>query len=326
MIDGAVSADIIETAEASLRADLARADAMRETIAPILRHLLASENASVFSEEIVARVRGILDDLARQLLDAVDAAGEAGAEDVARDAGDSRQAALSLALADHAPLLRHAHALALEWQFTERLHARLALDPVLPPLLQALIASSDGTTAALGMNLLAAQARFCQSQRRMQHALGELPGDLFHAVLVAVRKAAAIDEQGDIRSKQAEKALRAGFDESGSRLGLISRLVSGMGGGALAALSVTHGGPAIFLTALAQASGQDRDLVALSTNDAQQLRLALALRAGGLKQDALEQQILAIFPDSAVAAPMARIGPDRAAAILAGLGASLENR
>ena len=57
MIDGAVSADTTETAEAPIRAGLARADAVRETIAPILRHLLASENASVFSEEIVARVR-----------------------------------------------------------------------------------------------------------------------------------------------------------------------------------------------------------------------------------------------------------------------------
>ncbi len=60
---------------------------------------------------------------------------------------------------------------------------------------------------------------------------------------------------------------------------LLARLVTGMGGGAIAALSVDHAGAAIFLTALSIGSGQDRDLAVLSTNDRQLARLALALRA-----------------------------------------------
>jgi hypothetical protein len=104
---------------------------------------------------------------------------------------------------------------------------------------------------------------------------------------------------------------------------MISRLVTGMGGGAVAALSVGHAGVAVFLSALAIGSGQDRDLVALSTNEAQLARLAVALRAAGLKLTAIEEQVLAIHPDMAVPEGFDRLGADRAAALLAlagGLG------
>jgi hypothetical protein len=55
---------------------------------------------------------------------------------------------------------------------------------VLSPLLQALVASSDETTAALAMKFLAAQARFGQAQRRMRLALAAFFGVLIDAVQV----------------------------------------------------------------------------------------------------------------------------------------------
>ena len=66
---------------------------------------------------------------------------------------------LGEALAGSSALLSHVHSLALEWQLTERLQSRIALDPVLPPLVQALIASPEPATAELAMQFLAAQAR-----------------------------------------------------------------------------------------------------------------------------------------------------------------------
>jgi hypothetical protein len=56
-------------------------------------------------------------------------------------------AALIAVLSESPAFLGHVHALVLEWQLTELLQARLALDPVLSPLLQALIGSSEETTA-----------------------------------------------------------------------------------------------------------------------------------------------------------------------------------
>lgn len=293
-----------ESVEAVLRVELAQGDAALASIAPILRHLLANDDHSVFSDEIIARVRGMFGDVARQLLEA----GTSNADD-APDPAPDRIEALSIALAGVPAFLGHAHALALEWQLTERLHARLGLDPVLSPLMQALIASADPATAASAMQLLAAQARFAQNQRRMQLPLGELPGDLLHGALLTLREIKA--------NETAEATIRDTFDEARSRAGLIARLVTGMGGGAVAALSVGHGGVAMFLSALALASGQDRDMAVLATNEGQLARLALALRAAGLKPAAVEEQFASLHPEIALPPGFENLGADRAAALLA---------
>jgi hypothetical protein len=297
-----------------LRVELAQGDAQIHSIGPILRHLLANDEHSVFGDEIIARVRAMLADLARQLLDALTLArGEGDADD-----HDPAQIdAMVESLAAQGSFLNHAHALALEWQLTERLQARLALDPVVSPLLQALIASAEPSTAAAAMALLAQQARFAQNQRRMQLPLGELPGDLFHGALIALQTHAAHDPETQAIAAQAVQAVRQGFDESRSRLGLISRLVTGMGGGASAALGVTHAGTGIFLSALAMASGQDRDLAVLSTNEGQVARFALALRAAGLRPQAIEEQFAALHPEIALPPGFDQLGSDRAAALLA---------
>jgi hypothetical protein len=246
-------------------------------------------------------------DVARQLLGAM---GEGHDE-------SGRLAELTALLIDHPAFLGHLHAVVLEWQLTELLQARLALDPVLSPLLQALIGSADATTAALAMKFLAAQARFAQSQRRMRLPLTELPGDLLHASLLALRAVAGDEPGADARAAAAEAAIRSEYDEGSSRLGLVSRLVTGMGAGAIAALSVAHAGAAIFLSALAIASGQDRDLAVLATSETQRTRFALALAAAGLRPAAIEEQLLVLDPDAALPDGFDRVGAERAAALLA---------
>ncbi|WP_054529824.1 hypothetical protein [Erythrobacter sp. SG61-1L] len=300
-----------QSVEDAMRLELAEGDAMIGTLGPIMRHLLANDDHSLFSDETVARVRGMIASIALQLLHAqADAAGI----DEPEDYVDQRTDELVDALQGNGGLLGHLHALALEWQLSERLQARNGLDPVLSPLLQALIASSDVETAASAMAALAGQARFVQGLRRMELTLTELPGDLFHSALVTMRTLAGVEDEP--AAQAAEAALRAEFDESRSRLGLLARLVTGMGGGAIAALSLSHAGAAIFLSALAIGSGQSRDLAVLSTHDRQLARLALALRAAGLQPAAVEEQLIYLHPDIALPEGFEQLRTERAAALL----------
>jgi hypothetical protein len=306
-----------ETLEAVLREDLAQGDAALSTMAPILRHLLDSRGNSVFGDEIVANVRGSIADLARQLLD-----------EMARASGEANWRAheavpvdeLKAAFVESPDLLRHLHALALENQLASRLQSRLALDPVLPPLLQGLVASNDPGMSACAMAFLASQARFRQAQQRMKLPLTELPGDLLHAVLLAMRTVAGTEPVSEQAATAADSAVRARYDEAKSRLGLASRLVSGMGGGAVAALALGNAGVAIFITALALASGQDRDLCVLTTSESQLARFALSLGAAGLRPEAVGEQFFALHPDVTLPEGFDRLGADRAAAMLAAAG------
>lgn len=304
-------------AEAALRRDLARGDAVLESVGPVLRHLLGNDGHSIFSDEIIASMRGMLADLAQQLVSAVNrASGSGGNPGQASD----RESDLLDRLVSEPDLLAHVHALALEAHLAARLEARLGLDPVLSPLLQALIGSNAPEVSSIAMGLLAAQARFVQHGRRMQLPLGEMPGDLLHIALLALRDASAQWNIDSARVAAAESEIRPAYDESRSRLGLISRLVTGLGGGVMAALSVSHAGAAIFLSALSVACGQDRDAVVLATHDTQATRLGLALRAAGLKSAAIAEQLEALHPDLSLSALYEQLGPEQAAALLAGTG------
>lgn len=296
--------------ETVLRGELAQGDVVLGTIGPILGHLLANQDHSLFSDEIVARIRGMAGQVARQLLQAE--AEAAGLDDppgfAAGNAGD-----LTAALLANLPFVTHCHALSLEWQLARRLEVRSGIDPVLSPLLQALIASDDTATAATAMTALAAQARFMQQQRRMELSLGELPPELFHQAVTTWRARAGDAEPVD----QAELALRMRYDEGAGRLGLLARLVSGMGSGVRAALALGHAGTALFLSALAAASHQDRDLVTVGTNESQLARLALSLRLAGLAPREVEEQFLYIHPDIALPEGFEQLRAERAGALLA---------
>src|SRR6185369_8416182 len=134
--------------------------------------------------------------------------------------------------------------------------------------------AADGNTAGLAMAVLAAQARFQQHVRRMELPLHELPGDLFHLALTLMRSQAGTE---DDRAEGAERQLRGEYHEGTGRLGLIARLVMGMGENASRALAIDHAGLGIFATALSMASGQERDLVLLSVAERRHARLALSL-------------------------------------------------
>ncbi len=312
MIESGVSLLPQALAESALCDDLAHGDVVLGTIGPVMGHLLANQDQSLFSDEVVARVRGMVSHVAMQLLVAqAEAAGEAEPYAFA----EGRRDALASALAVFQPLLTHCHALALEWQLAIRLEARNSIDPVLSPLLQALIASDETETASAAMAALTAQARFIQQQRRMELPLYELPGDLFHNALLIWANCAEEDAAATV--KRAQAGLRASFDESASRSGLLARLIAAMGKGAMAAMSIHHAGLAIFLTALAIASSQDRDIVAISTNERQLARLALSMRAAGVKAKDLEEQFLFIHPDACLPSGVEGLSAERAANLLA---------
>lgn len=309
MIDRALHPADAQSIEAVLREELARGDAVARTVLPVLRYLVAAEDCSIFSDEILARVRGMLTDLAKALLDGlpeVAGSGASGAEFLAR------------ALLDDPALLSHVHALALEWRLTERLQDRLGFDPVISPLLQTLIYAPDAAAQGLARRFLAAQARWCESQRRMAFPLFELPEQLFDAVLAALRSHLAHAPDLAERVDRSTAAMREGYDESAGRLALASRLVQMLGEGQPAAISVGHAGVALFLTALGQAAGQSRDAVAMTTHETQIARLVLMLRCAGLHPVEVERQLLALHPEITPPPGFDSLAPDLAAAMLAG--------
>lgn len=311
MMSATMAETSVESVETLLRDELARGDAMLSTATPILRHLLANEDQALFSDEVVARVRGMMADLARQLLHA-----QAEAALIADRAGflAEREDALAAVLIDEPALLAHAHALTLEAKLALQLQARCNIDAVLSPLLQELVASKDDVLAGSAMAVIAAQARFIQHHRRMALPLGELPGELFHKALLGLRSQAGDREEA---AALAERSLRDAYDEAHGRLGLLSRLVMRMGKTAPRALDVSNAGLAIFATALAMASDQERELTVASFSDRQFARLALALRAAGLKQPAIEEQLLLLHPGFPLPEGFDELRADRASLLLA---------
>lgn len=295
-----------DTVEENLRAQVLSGDDLARSVQPVLRHLLGSDNRTLFGDEILARIRGMQAHLARQLLSACEIEGDGLAAD-----DQHQQLALMHALSERTAILAHLHSLALEWQLAERLERHFAVDPVVSPLLQALISSPQPETQDLAMKLLAAQARWCQGQRRMQLSLAELPGELLYASLQSVHSIC-----GEAATK-AETSIRASFVEGASRIALTGRLVSDMGTAAQVALDLRHAGVSLFATALASASGQGRDALILSTHEGQATRLALVLRSAGLTAASVEHQLLLLHGEARLPDGFDRLGSDQAAAILA---------
>lgn len=312
MIDRSAPQSSTAPSEAVLREALEEGDAVLGSVAPILGQLLANRDNSLFSDEIVARVKGMTSHIADQLL--IHPA-EAAGHDASPVLMEEQREKMASALMLNAPLLTHCHALVVEGILANQMARRNAIDPVVSPLFQALVASEDSATASTAMAALAAQARFMQQQRRMHLDLAELPGELFHQVLLTAR-----DYLGEGDAAEGfggtETALRASFDESSGRLGLFFRLLTGMGKGARAALSVSHAGTSIFLSAVALQSDQSREMATLSTHGRQMARLTLALRAAGLKSRMVTEQLLHLHPDLAIPHGVKLPRSDCAAAIL----------
>jgi hypothetical protein len=272
-------------------AGLARGDGVVAGVGPVLRHLLVNDDRDFFADDILATLRGMVADVARQL------------------AGQDHED-LAAALVDVPGLVAQAHALAAEGQVTRRLRETQGMDPVLSPLLQALVASPRAETAALAMQVLAAQARFVQQQRRMQWPLSEMPAELLHGALQVWSTM-----EGDAASLR-HSDVRADYDEAATRLGLLSRLIGEMGAGVVAALEMTHAGVAIFASALSHASSQTRGGAVLSMLSHHVERLVLGLRAGGLGVAGVEAVVLALHPDVTPPVGLGRLEAERAARLL----------
>ena len=302
--------------EHALRAELALGDRVISAARPILRQLIANDDHSLFSDEVIACIRGMMLHCARQLLRAVanvlveQANQPAGSEAFVENNLSSLAAPL---LADTAFLI-HAHTLVLEAQLAERLLQRSGIDPVLSPLLQDLAASSDAAAAAQAMHVLAAQARFIQHQRRMEWPLNEMPGDLFHNAMLALQATGVASP--DVLSA-AQRQLRNDYDENRRRVAQITRLIMGMDRQAVRALALDHAGLGIFVTALAMASEQDRELAVMALCENQFARLALSLRAAGLEQHEVQKQFVYLHPEIDLPPGFAALPADRAARLLA---------
>lgn len=302
--------------EQLLHDDLAHADQVMVHMGPILRHLLQNDDSSIFSDEIIARVRGMLADIARQLIQALVAAAQTDDLDHQFESAPDT-ARLADMLAGNQALLTHLHMLAVEWQLTEKLQTRIGLDPVLTPVLQDLIASPDQDTAARGMNLLAAQARFGQSMRRMQITLSELPGDLHHIALMTMQAFAADDPKAFAVASQVEASLRRQRSSAIARIDLLQHLTAQLGADLSRALFLDGAGVPIFLSALALGAGISREMAIMCTTESQMARLVLALSASGSGRNGLVSTFTTLHPEVAMPEGLEAIAADTAAALLA---------
>lgn len=290
--------------EAALRRDLVRGDAAAASALPVLRYLVAADQHAAFSEEILARVRGILANIAGQLLDALIGSADRRAH------APEEIAVLTRAFLDEPVLLAHVHAVSLEWQLTERLQERIGLDPVAAPLVQdrAIV----GDEAARGF--LAAQARWCNAQRRMALPLAELPDAVLEAVLAILRTLVGAEPTLSERARAVETEARRDHAAASSRLAWAGRLAADLP--PEATLSIAQAGVALFLTALSLRSGEARDVAVMATQPGQQARLALSLLATQLPAALAEEQVAAIHSTADIPLGLSGIDAWRAASIL----------
>lgn len=298
----------------SLRNQLHRAEIARETLPPILAHLLTNEGGSLLNDEIVARVRGMV----RHIVDQITSLGSQ-ANNAEVPASRTSTQKFTRALYGRVPLLRHCHAIAVEGQLTERLERSAEIDPVLTPLLQSMMASKDDATSALAMSTLTAQALFMQHHMRMELPFTELPEDLFNDLLAQWLETADASNAGLF--DRVYRQLRDQFVQTTSRLTLLSRLVGSMGSASSTALAISHSGVAIFLTSLAQSAGQDRATATVGMDVQQTAWLAAALRAGGMPVAGITEQITLIHSGQPVPDWLTDIGTQRARDLLGTFGA-----
>lgn len=255
---------------------LARADRRLSAGVDALERLVVLGACRLIDDETVARVRALIGDLAAQL------------------AGPDHALVQPVAemLAVNRAILAHCHALAVEWRLAMRLAARLTLDPVLPPLVQA--------HAATMMPLIAAQTRSLEATRRMGLVLDDLPADLLHLAHAVVRAARAdwgVTGHVDAPSRP---------DEAHGRLALLHDAVAGLGDDRTRALRIDEAGVSLFFTALAMASATPRETVVIAAAEDDPVRLAAVLNGAGLAQADVARQLLALRPDAELPAEAAR--------------------
>lgn len=266
MIEPLVSAG--RPALARLADALSGADRRLDAVTALLEGLVALGPCRLLDEQTVARAGALIDDLAAQLAALT----------------PTPVPELPALLAAQRALLVHVHALSIEWKLAQRLATTRGLDPVLPPLLARRLDAvradaGHAEAAALARATLAALVDQHEAMRAMRLPLRELPRDLRELALAGLAASPG-----------------AGETDAPARLPLLRRLLDNLGADLPLALQIDEAGPALFLTALAAATGVPRDTVALATAEEDGLRLALLLRAAGLDAGAAAAQLLALMP------------------------------
>ena len=287
-------------AQQLLRTELARSRRSLAAMPTVLACLAGGAAPALFSEEVIARTRGMIDSLAEHLL---------------REVSDGQAEPLSPAglageLARIEPLLVHCHSIALEGGLLGRL-ALGGIDPVLVPLLQDLISDEDPEEAALAMKVLAAQSRFVQSWRRMELPLAELPAEVAETVLDAFAHIC-----GEA-VRDAVARLRSGMDEATSRTAMMARMLISARGGLNLALDLERAGGSMFVSALSLSTGMSRNDVVHAVVDGRQARLALLLAACGVEPGARSATLTRLCPDATVPSAAIQLSSEQARALLA---------
>lgn len=277
--------------QAAIRLQLARGEAIAEAAEAAMRSSLAHAGASLVSAEATARVASMLRCIALRVL-AADG-GQQGSVDLVQEFVSD--------LANNGALLRHLHALALEFALGERLRTRFLLDPVAPPLLIGCLAG-EGDRAIAARRVLQMQAASVEAQRRMEVAPADLPRSIVSSALAIPGRATD------------ESLLSWCSEDRAARPALLAEL---LGATDKRVRGVLEMGPALFLTAVASASGRERTEVALATAPGQQVRLALILSAAGMEAESIERELTIVYgATTPLPAGLALAEPDAAVALL----------
>ena len=288
----------------SLRHLLTHGERTRLGLPQQLRHRIGFADPSLFDDELIARTRGLLVHLTAQV------AGNRSHSGTVRHR-EARDAILR-ALFDHPAMLAHCHGLALEYRLTRRLAEENGIDPVLPPILQELIASPIEATSRLASGVLASQTRFLSNMERMQLPLRQLPGELLHDIFAIGR-----ERLGEpILADAVEQAVRTSYDEGATRIALLGRLVSAPDYPQTRGWQLPEAGLAPFLASLAEAGGIGMHEAALLTTESQAARLALMMRTLNCNPGSINRNLYILHED--IALPLiSGLEPDTASSLLA---------
>ena len=278
--------------EKALSDEVDQGELVAASVAPIMQHLLARHGDGLFSEETVARVGGMIDAIATELL----AGDEAGSTD-----NDTIEAMAHRLAADEI-LLRYCHVRACEWQLAQALQRRGVVDPVLSPLLQSARASHDSVVANSAERVLTLQTRFDRLGAKMQHSVADLPEAVFG------------------RSDAVASPSQSSPNTALPRASALDEFVAEHLLDAPEALAIEQAGLAIFLTSLETRSGSPRDAIVLCIIARHSLQFAMMLRAAGLERTAIQQQMARFGLGETCLEQLDNISPAQAKATLATAG------
>ena len=254
-----------------------------------LRHRIASADPSLFNDEVIARSRGLLVHLTEQL-----AGGRL--PDLCTSGFLEGRDEILHALLQEPRLLSFCHALSFECQLTRRLAEAADLDPLLPTVLQDMIASTDEATSHLAAACLTAQTQHFRNMERMQLPLRQLPADLLHLALNSGRKRL----KNSVVAEAVEQAVRATYDEGATRYSLFGRLITAPDYPGKRGWHLDKAGVPLFLTLLALRNGIDFAEAVLLLSKGQMVRLALSLKSLGCPSKALHRNLFLLHDEDAL--------------------------